>query len=554
MRIPVNRLIALAFSVEISLLAGAIPATAAPAITAVDNAASNIPPGLPNAGIAQGAIFSVYGSGLGPANLVIATSPFQLTTLSGTSVSVTVGTTSVDALMYYTSAGQVAALLPSNTPTGTGTITVTYNGASAQSPITVVANNLGIFTIDSTGGGPAIVTYPDYSLVSPVKASNCGGPGTTCGAANPGDALILWATGLGPASSDGAAGLGQPMPDIPLKLWLGGVQIKPSYQGRSGCCVGEDQIVFTVPTNVPTGCAVPLLVQIGDQISNNTLIPVANGTRACPLVSPTFSSLNAQQIEQLVIAGPIAFADIGLAHNSQGGGAFADVARFQFLKATSYVPGTQPFFVSWIDDPPLNACIVFNNTNPGFNVPFAAKSPLDAGPSFTVTGPNGSMTVPANGGKRDKLNTTGAFVTPGTYTITGDGGADVRAVNASITIPAAATLTSPANNGTATRANEMTITWSGGSGNVRIYVNSCLDSACNNGAVAVCDAPASLGTFNIPPYILQALPAGNFAGVVLDSYSSASFSATGLDAGTVATHSDLGGFGAFWGSGAFTFE
>ena len=173
--------------------------SAAPNIASVSNAASNISPGLPNAPIAQGAIFVVYGSGLGPANITFASTAFQSTTVSGTSVSVTVSGTTVAAPLYYTSATQVAALLPSNTPTGNGTITVTYNNQPSNSaPITVVTRNLGIFTVDSSGGGPGIVTYADYSLVSPTKAANCGGPNTTCGAANPGDTLILWATGFGP--------------------------------------------------------------------------------------------------------------------------------------------------------------------------------------------------------------------------------------------------------------------------------------------------------------------------------------------------------------------
>ena len=41
-------------------------------ITAVENAATNIPPGLPNAAIAQGALFVVKGKNLGPANVVVA--------------------------------------------------------------------------------------------------------------------------------------------------------------------------------------------------------------------------------------------------------------------------------------------------------------------------------------------------------------------------------------------------------------------------------------------------------------------------------------------------
>lgn len=252
--------------------------SAAPIVTSVANAASNI--GF-NAPLAQGAIFVIKGSGLGPATISVASAAFESTTLSGTSVAVTVGATTVNALMYYTSASQVAALLPSNTPTGAGSFTVTYNGQTSA-PVShgVVANNLGVFTIDSSGQGPGIVTFPDYSLVSAAKATPCGGPNTACGAANPGDTLILWATGLGPVSGSDAsgAGLGQPMPDIPLPLWLGGVQAPVVYQGRSGCCVGEDQIVFTVPNNVPTGCAVPLVVQIGtttNTISNSTVMPVA---------------------------------------------------------------------------------------------------------------------------------------------------------------------------------------------------------------------------------------------------------------------------------------
>ena len=120
------------------------------------NAASNI---AFNALLAQGAIFILKGSGLGPADISIAPAALQSTSLSGTSVAVTLGTTTVNALMYYTSASQVTALLPSNTPTGAGMFTVTYNGQTSNSiGHTVVANNLGIFTIDSSGQVQAIVT------------------------------------------------------------------------------------------------------------------------------------------------------------------------------------------------------------------------------------------------------------------------------------------------------------------------------------------------------------------------------------------------------------
>ena len=105
---------------------------------------------------------------------------------------------------------------------GAGTIKVTYNNqTSAGSPITVVANGLGIYTVSQNGTGPAIITYADYSLVTTSKASN------------PGETLILWATGLGPVSGAEAAGpLPGDMTNIPVKVWVGSTSANVTYRGR----------------------------------------------------------------------------------------------------------------------------------------------------------------------------------------------------------------------------------------------------------------------------------------------------------------------------------
>src|SRR5215471_11111362 len=91
------------------LIAAAAPLSAAPSITGVSNAASNIPASFPNGTIAPGSIFVVKGTGLGPADLAIAPKPFQGTALNGTSAAITAGGTTVNALMYYTSDKQIAA-------------------------------------------------------------------------------------------------------------------------------------------------------------------------------------------------------------------------------------------------------------------------------------------------------------------------------------------------------------------------------------------------------------------------------------------------------------
>ncbi|HWE00316.1 MAG TPA: hypothetical protein VG345_14800, partial [Bryobacteraceae bacterium] len=238
-----------------------------PAPNSVQNPASNILPGLPNFGIAQGSIFVVYGSNLGPSTISIAPSLPLPTALSGTSIQITVGGATVTAPMVYTLNTQIAAVLPSNTPIGSGSLTVTYNNASGSTPIQVVKSNFGISTLNQTGTGPAVVTFGDYSVASGTKSAKTG------------DTLILWGTGLGPISGDDAAA---PTPSdlgTPVSVFVGGVQANVVYRGRSAE-PGLDQINFTVPPGV-TGCAVSVVVQTGNTVSNTTTMAIAQSNGAC---------------------------------------------------------------------------------------------------------------------------------------------------------------------------------------------------------------------------------------------------------------------------------
>jgi hypothetical protein len=68
------------------------------------NAASFVPPGLPGGSIAQGSLFSVFGTALGPSNGV-QVSAFPLgTSFQGVSVRVTRGAAAVDAIPVYVQA------------------------------------------------------------------------------------------------------------------------------------------------------------------------------------------------------------------------------------------------------------------------------------------------------------------------------------------------------------------------------------------------------------------------------------------------------------------
>jgi uncharacterized protein (TIGR03437 family) len=451
---------------------------------------------------------------------------------------VTVSGTTVAPALYYTSATQVAALMPSTTPLGKGTITVTNNGqAGNPTPITVVQNNVGIFTATSDGLGAGIVTYPDFSLVSPTKAANCGGVYTTCGAANPGDTLTIWATGLGPVSGNetGGAGLGVDMTSVNATLFLGGVQQQIVFKGR-GCCIGEDQIVFVVADNTPTGCAVPMAVQIGSAVSNYAVIAVApKGSRIC---TPSNSSFSGSFVPALTNAtGPITFAQFALARpnfNAQGQvTGSVDSGSAGVLSFT--VPTTiQPFIVSYLDDSPIGTCIVYNTPIfPNGGDRLANLMPLDGGPSINVTGPNGSQTIQING--KDATFGPGNFLSPGAYTLTGSGGADIGKINAPFTIPTPATPTGLTNgtNLTVTRANGVTVNWTGGAAGsiVRIVGQHPADASNSTGASFRCYSAANAGTFTVPPQVTLSLPTGNFGGWDFKTYTDGNFTATGLNIG-----------------------
>jgi len=469
-----------------------------PTVSTVVNSASNAIPGLPNGGVAPGSIIVAYGKGLGPDQLVTAPGYPWPSTLSGTSAKITVNGTTTDLLFYYSSATQIAGLLPSRTPPGNGTITVTYNGVPGPpSPITVVANNFGVYTVPQNGSGPSIVTFADYSIVSQTKA------------ANPGETLIIWGTGLGAVQGDEAAGpLPGDMTSLPVQVFIGGVSAQVVYRGRSGCCVGEDQIAVVVP-NV-TGCFVPVAVKINNQVSNFSTIGVAPSGRACkPAFSFVPDAFTTQPTPKLVFLETKRI--INPPPQSPTDQKSADIATVSPVKLG--VTGAELNVA--LDQPPFGSCyVVPGNAGDNFQPPISGI--LDMGPSLTLKGPGGTRTIPKSGFQYSATlgdTSAGNFLDPGAYTFSGPGGADVSPFSASFTIPAFTWTNKPANNGvlTVNRQQALTINWTGGDPNGYVQIQG---SSGNNSAQAnfTCSFPTAPGTATIPPNVLLAMPGGNSQG------------------------------------------
>ena len=500
--------LAISFSAIATLAAG--PSIASPGVY---NSASYALAAFPNGGIAQGSIFVVFGSGLGPATIAYNSSlPYQ-TSLSQTSVRVTVSGTSVDCLMFYTSAGQIAAILPSNTPVGTGTITVSYNGAtSATAPITVVKNALGLFTRNQQGKGPAVIQDSTSAYNSFTNSFQ------------PGETVTFWGTGLGPITgSDATAPSSGNLPGTTVTANIGGQNAVVQYAGRSGYA-GEDQINVTIPSGV-TGCYVPVYITVNGVPSNFISMSITSSGSVCSDAN-LYTSTDLQNVANggTLRTGGVTLEEFGLTisilgfsileEEDNGAGTFFKYDANTFLESQG---GLSALAIS-------SGCSVSTFSGSSYVDPVAPTG-LDAGAVINVTGPNGTKQLTKNslGQYSAEFVAPSAnplappptkFLTPGTYTVdNGAGGADVGAFKATVTVPNPITWSNKATVNTVPRNQPLTITWTGGAatGQVDVIGTSPLavDTTTQNpigGASFICVAPASAGTLTVPAAILSALP------------------------------------------------
>jgi uncharacterized protein (TIGR03437 family) len=501
-------------------------------IGAVVNAGSRLPSGSPFFGIAQGSLFAITGKGVGPDELQQASFPLPTVDgLGGVTVQATVGGATVDCIMVYVSATEVAAILPSNTPLGAGAVTLNNNGVTASKPITVVAAAFGIFTTrQGFGAGPAVafgVSAEDGS-VRPISQEK---------SVQPAQDVMISGTGLGAIPSDETQSGVTDVPNTAIQVYVG---VKPAAvvsAGRSVCCDGLDPtfrippgiaawdvIRFTVPEGV-TGCFVPVVVQIGGFVSNLATIPVAAGGGAC---IPAVSTVPPEVTSQLAGKTGVSIAAINLGRGTgisvRPTGAIVEnkrdtgdavFVRYPNLPASMFA--AEYFY-------PVNVCSIngYPGPNGGVNVngtevaivPQRSVS-LDAGPTIAVSGPSGTRSIVRRmaGMVVDYSSATFGDTTPknyfdpGHYTVTGPGGRDVGAFTASIDVPSTPFVWTnmPSPTAPIDRSKDLTVSWTGGIPNTQVTV---LGAGFGSGITSafLCAAPVSAGQITIPAYVLMSLP------------------------------------------------
>lgn len=519
--------------ISILILLSAASLAAQPNVAGIFNAASWAPPGLTNSGIAQGSIFIVTGTGLGPEALVEATSyPLPTTQgLGGTTIQAHVGGSTENCIMIYSSSTQVAAILPSPTPTGSGTLTLSYQGATSSKALNVLAASFGNFTLNEAGSGPGVVTDTSYNPITMVNP------------AHPGQSLILWGTGLGPVTGDET----EPPAEVNLNT---GVQVfvenQPAtvqYGGRSSS-PGLDQINFTVPASVGNGCKVSVAVLVHGVTGNVTTISVApEGQATC---SDTFGILTSANLGTAVSSGTL---NVGFAELSRIGDLDDTLlAGFGTFSLNSLIRSYGGSIV-----PSIGSCIAYETYGEvlAVNDPIHATA-LHTGTDLTITGPNGTKTIAefATGIYAATLAAApSTYLAPGSYTVSnGSGGSNVSAFTWDATLPAYVTPTNlPAS---INPSQDLTVTWSGGSAYqlVSIFGISGVPVALPNTSFVdfICTADASAGSFTVPSAILNLLPSNGYgtttkkgvdlqvAGVNPQVYSAGG--SPGIDAGVMAIY------------------
>ena len=254
-------------------------------VLAMTSAATNRPATARQSGIAPGSIVVGYVRNVLPVERFVSHS-FQLVPgLPGVDTFILSGGLRHDLLGVYSSQNQFAAVVPSTVNPNLENLFM-INAVDANGEVERQSNAYklnvspfqpGFFTRKQDGQGEGIFTDAQCNLITKDQP------------AMPGDFLIAWGTGRGPAPQDNQ-GLVHDKRGLydDYGFSVGGIIQRdppPIYAGSAGGFAGGDQIVWQLNQNVPLGCAVPVYdhMRAGEDssMSNVVTLPISADGRPC---------------------------------------------------------------------------------------------------------------------------------------------------------------------------------------------------------------------------------------------------------------------------------
>jgi uncharacterized protein (TIGR03437 family) len=227
--------------------------------------------------LSPGSIFSLFGRELSTSSTgVVATSVPLPRDLGETRVTIA----GLRVPLFFSADGQVNGQVPFELTPGTTTQVVATAQAALAAPeqITMAAVQPGIFTVNSSGQGQGAVLIANVGDTLAAPSGSI--PGRATRPARPGEFLTIYCTGLGSVTDPPASGtpaLGNPLSHtgaVPA-VTIGGIPATVSFSGLAPGFVGLYQVNAEVPTNAPTGDAVPVVLTIGGVAANTVTVAIA---------------------------------------------------------------------------------------------------------------------------------------------------------------------------------------------------------------------------------------------------------------------------------------
>lgn len=492
-------------------------------------------------GLAGGSIFVVFGSGLGPEQLVLGKVPYpdQLPAgPGGTRVTFRSLVTEevFTAYLIHSWQSQVSGIVPSRLPLGLAEVTVSHDGMESDPALVGISEtHPALFTVSQSGRGPAVAQNYESAVSQPLNSLTH--------PAAPGQYITLWGTGLGPI--DGPDNVGPPAgnlrDDISVRFASGAgeIVVPAAYAGRSPQFPGVDQINVRIPDDgsVDLGCYQELGLQIGiSGFSSLGTIAISDTPGQCD--HPW--GLSAQKLADLEDGGTLTFLFLFLGSPD----AYARVANANATGVAANAGSSSGRGVlSWV-------CSPGRFITPGAGSPDAPNViplppgifPADPGP-LRLVGPDLRAVQLVRSLFREdsfqaKSDLPDDFFIPGEWTLRSTGGRDVASFETSFHIAPVPPLDFPTSVDT---SGDIGFTWNPEfyepADLLQIWVREANPGQTEGNGV-YCSVPASAGALTIRSGVLDSLgtEVGSrlLWGMTLYA-SSPPFTAPGLERGQIIT-------------------
>ena len=184
----------------------------------------------------------------------------------------------IEAPLFFVSFGQVNFQVPYEIALGQATIRVMRDDAMGNPTSAAIdIRSRGIFLLNI--GQYGIVTnftQGNFPLPTAVGAA----AGLPAAPARPGDAIVVWATGLGsvtPAVATGAAApfdrllVADSVPDVLVGFGIFGTPVRPFFVGLAPGFVALFQINLFLPVQLATNDRTPITLEFSDGRRSNTV-------------------------------------------------------------------------------------------------------------------------------------------------------------------------------------------------------------------------------------------------------------------------------------------